>query len=113
MTEEFQRLHQEATKQALKIIEEVRAGKHDVTEEEFVALVDDAYDIIMSKLHLLRHAGLENGAALAVMARALSCDAKADGLDLSPEEALVAMWVAMEQHKILFVDEHIQYELEG
>lgn len=113
MTEEFQRFHQEATKQALKIIEEVRAGKHGITEEEFVALVDDAYNVIESSFHLLRHAGLEGHEAVAVMARALSCDAEADGFDLSTEEALVNLWVTVEQHKILFMDEHIQYELEG
>lgn len=110
---EFQRFRQEVTKQALTMIEEVRAGKYDISEEEFEELVDDAYHVIMSNLHLLRHAGLEGPAAATVMARALSCDAKADGFDLSPEEALATMWVTIEQHKILFVDEHIQCELEG
>lgn len=110
---EFQRFRQEVTKQALAMIEEVRAGKHGVTEEEFAEMVDEAYDVIMANFHLLRHAGLEGHEAATVMARALSCDAMADGFVLSPEEALATMWMTMEQHKILFMDEHIQYELEG
>lgn len=95
-------------KTALDTIDKVRAGEAPIDMETFLGALEDMVTMIEASLHLLAHAGVENeDVAMWAIARAQACEARHHSLDLSPEAAMASLYLAMEEHRILFPEQYM------